>query len=266
MDAPLLGPHRQESLHVTAAGTRQHAADSATCAHRGERQARKVEQARSGAGRGLELLEKGAPGEPSGGKGRKLGRRERGASRREGLATGGLRGSKLPVCFCNPVEIAGQALGLESRGRGKERVGLSGEGEARQNPVRLILRFSPPPSSCLLPLSSPAVCAFPCPAPAGLRAGPHAGRLGHVRAAAPRPGPARDAARGGGPAARLPEPGGAVPGDAAGSRAVRGAHPSHPQSSRAAGLSRGVPGPAGRGGSRGATLKAACTHLRRAPW
>ena len=47
--------------------------------------------------------------------------------------------------------------------------------------------------------------------PAGVRAGPHAGRLSHVRAAAAQPGPARDAARGGGPAARLPEPGGAVP-------------------------------------------------------
>ena len=76
MDAPLLGPHRQESLHVTSAGTRQHAADPAPCAHRGERQARKVEQARRGTGGGLERLGKGAPREPSGGKGRKCGRRE----------------------------------------------------------------------------------------------------------------------------------------------------------------------------------------------
>lgn len=141
--------------------------------------------------------------------------------------------------------------------------------------VKLILQLTPR-VSLLCPSPCPRVPAFgsstrPCVPhsrhPTGVRAGPHTGRLSHVRKAAAQPRQAGDAARGGGPAARLPEPGVPVSGNAAGSRAVRGTHPPNPHSARprcAAGLSL-QPEP-GRGRLRGATLKASGSHLRQPRW
>lgn len=83
-----------------------------------------------------------------------------------------------------------------------------------------------------------------------MRAGPNTGRLGHVRATATQPRQARDVARGGGPAAWLPEPGIAVPGDAAGGGAVRGAHPPGPLSAWARPTEAGLSCPVRNADSR----------------
>lgn len=144
------------------------------------------------------------------------------------------------------------------------------------SPVKLFLQLPtiPPP---LPPLASHVslslTATVPHPhCPAGMCAGPHARRLGHVRAAAAQPGQACDAARGGRPATRLPEPGGAVPGNAAGRSAVCGPYPPGPHSTRhpracSAGLSLAPARPRGTGGrgGGGAALKASCSHLPRQP-
>lgn len=196
----------------------------------------------------------------------------------------------------------GQPLGLgESRGKkggfgrvGRERLDR-GQGAqfksfslpSHHSPTSLILSPTPHPP-CLLPPATPVcihisyslcssnpsslyltpVCRSPILSPrpsccpVGVRAGPHAGRLGHVRAATAQPGPAGDAARGGRPATRLPDPGGAVPRDAPGCGAVRGAHPPRPHSARRArarptsGLSRPPDlGCAGETGAAGGDTK-----------